>query len=148
MFSTLFSNFDGTVDEELRRLENEMDRIFGRTELPTGIRAPRPGAFPPVNVGVTPDRVDVYVFAAGVDSGSFDLTIQQNLLVVSGRRGVAVDEAADYYRKERFEGEFRRVVSLPEDVDPDRVDARYRDGVLHIMVARREASRPRQISVE
>jgi HSP20 family protein len=44
-------------------------------------------------------------------------------------------------------GEFRRVITLPEDADPERVDATYRDGVLHITVKRREAVRPRQITV-
>jgi HSP20 family protein len=58
------------------------------------------------------------------------------------------DDAADYYRKERFEGEFRRVVTLPDDVDVDKVGAKYRDGVLHVTVQRREAARPRQISVQ
>ena len=56
-------------------------------------------------------------------------------------------EAADYYRRERFEGEFRRVVTLPDDVDPERVEAKYRDGVLQITVQRRESARPRQITV-
>jgi HSP20 family protein len=60
---------------------------------------------------------------------------------------VPVDEAANYYRQERFDGEFRRVITLPDDVDPDRVEAKYRDGVLQITVQRREAVRPRQITV-
>ena len=45
------------------------------------------------------------------------------------------------------DGEFRRVITLPDDVDPDRVEAKYRDGVLQITVQRREAVRPRQITV-
>jgi HSP20 family protein len=90
----------------------------------------------------------VYVFAAGLDPKSIDVTVQQNLLVLSGRRGIASDDTADYYRKERFEGEFRRVITLPDDVDVDKVAAKYRDGVLHVTVQRREAARPRQISVQ
>ncbi|MGH6639219.1 MAG: Hsp20/alpha crystallin family protein [Polaromonas sp.] len=39
------------------------------------------------------------------------------------------------------------MISLPEDADPDRIDATYRDGMLRVTVARREASKPRQISV-
>jgi HSP20 family protein len=49
---------------------------------------------------------------------------------------------------ERFDGRFRRVVSLPEDVDPDGVSADYRDGVLHIHVKRSEAAQPRRITVQ
>ena len=105
------------------------------------------GTFPPLNIGATPERVDVYIFAASLDPKSLDLSIQQNLLSVSGSRSVEVNENADYYRRERFTGEFRRVISLPDDLDPERVDAKYRDGVLQITIQRRESARPRQITV-
>lgn len=147
MFGSLFGSFDTSLFDEFRRLESEMDQLFGRGSLPAGIRAMRRGTFPPINVGATPERVDVYLFAAGLDPKSLDISIQQNLLAVSGERKVPVDEAADYYRQERFDGEFRRVITLPDDVDPDRIDAKYRDGVLQITVQRREAVRPRQITV-
>ena len=147
MFGSLWGSFDTSLFDEFRRLEGEMDQLFGRGSLPAGIRATRRGTFPPVNVGATPDRVDVYLFAAGLDPKSLDISIQQNLLAVSGDRKVPVDEADDYYRQERFDGEFRRVITLPDDVDPERVDAKYRDGVLQITVQRREGARPRQITV-
>ena len=147
MFGSLFGSFDTSLFDEFRRLESEVDQLFGRGSLPAGIRAMRRGTFPPINVGATPERVDVYLFAAGLDPKSLDISIQQNLLAVSGERKVPVDEAADYYRQERFDGEFRRVITLPDDVNPDRVDAKYRDGVLQITVQRREAVRPRQITV-
>jgi HSP20 family protein len=147
MYGSLFSSFDHNWFEDFRRLETEVDQLLGRSSWPVGIRAVRKGTFPPVNVGSTPERVDLYLFAAGLDPKSLDISIQQNLLAVSGARKVAVHEEADYYRRERFDGEFRRVITLPEDVDPDRVEAKYRDGVLQITVQRREAKRPRQIQV-
>ncbi len=149
MFGSLLTGFDGNVFEDFRRLEREMDRLFyGGREGPSGIRAVRPGTFPPMNIGATPDRVHVYLFAAGLDPKSIDLSLQQNVLSISGSRSTPQpDEQAAYYRRERFEGEFRRVVTLPEDIDPDRVEAKYRDGVLQITVERRETARPRQISV-
>jgi HSP20 family protein len=67
---------------------------------------------------------------------------------VAGSRKVPVNSEAEYYRRERFDGEFRRVIALPDDVDPDRVEARYRDGVIQVTVQRRAASRPRQIEVK
>jgi HSP20 family protein len=148
MYGNLFGSIDGGALNELRRLESDIDQMFERWAPATGIRASRRGAFPSVNVGFTPERVDVYVFAPALDPKNLDLTIQQNLLVVSGARPAPAQPEADYYRKERFDGEFRRVITLPEDVDPDRVGASYRDGVLQITVQRREASRPRQIQVQ
>ena len=146
MFS-LWGNFDTNLLDELRRLEGEVDQLVARGGPQAGIRAMRRGTFPPINVGSTPERVDVYLFAAGLDPKSLDLSIQQNLLVIAGTRRVPVEDEANYYRQERFDGDFRRVVSLPDDVDPERVDAKYRDGVLQITVQRREVARPRQITV-
>ena len=148
MFTNLFSGLDPNAFDEFRRLETEMDQILGRWAWPAGIRAVRRGTFPPINVGVTPDRVDVYVFPGGLDPKTLDISMQHNLLAVSGSRKLEVDETADYYRRERFDGDFRRVITLPDDVDPERVDAKYRDGVLQITVQRREAARPRQITVD
>lgn len=147
MYGSLFGSFDSRVFDDFRLAENELDQLVGRFAPSAGIRAPQRAAFPPANVGATPERVDVYLFAAGIEPKDVDISIQQNLLIVSGGRKVSVDEQADYYRKERFAGEFRRVIALPDDVDPDRVDAKYRDGVLHVTIQRREAARPRQITV-
>jgi HSP20 family protein len=147
MFGNLFGGFETGPFDEFRRLESEIDQLFGRTAFPVGIRAWRRGTFPPLNVGATPERVDVYLFAGGLDPKSLELSIQQNLLTISGSHKVPLNEQADYYRRERFDGEFRRVVTLPDDVDPERVDAKYRDGVLHVTVQRRESVRPRQIQI-
>jgi HSP20 family protein len=148
MFGSLLSGIDTNLFGEFRRLENEVDQLFARSAWPAGIRAVRRGTFPPINVGATPEKVDVYLFAAGLDPKDLDISIQQNLLAVSGSRRVPVNEEAEYYRRERFDGDFRRVIQLPDDVDPDRVDAKYRDGVLQITVQRRESARPRQIEVK
>ena len=147
MFGSYFSSFDPGVLDDLRRLETEVDQLFGAQAWPAGIRSVRRGTFPPINVGASPDRVDVYLFAAGLDPRTLDLSIQQNLLTISGSRKIEAKDDAEYYRRERYDGEFRRVVSLPEDVDPERVEAKYRDGVLQVTIQRRDAARPRQIRV-
>ncbi len=139
-------NFENLFDE-FRRIEQEVDEALGRWTPPAGIRSVARGTFPAINVGGTPDEVHVYLFAAGLDPKTIDLSIQQNLLTVTGERPVPVKENATYYRRERFGGEFRRVVALPDDVDPERVDAKYRDGVLQVSVRRRESAKPRQIQV-
>ncbi|HEY7743895.1 MAG TPA: Hsp20/alpha crystallin family protein [Burkholderiales bacterium] len=147
MFGSLFNSVDTGLFDEFRRWESEIDQLVGRTAYPMGIRTVPRGTFPPMNVGSTPERVDAYFFAAGLDPKSIDVSIQQNLLTVSGSRKVPVKEDAEYYRRERYDGEFHRVIALPDDVDPDRVGARYRDGVLQITVQRRATVRPRQIEV-
>ena len=147
MFGNIYSSFDSNLVDNIRRMEGEIDQLLGRGAHPAGIRAVPRGTFPPINVGSTPDKVEVYLFAAGVDPKTIDVSIQQNLLTVSGNRRVVVNPQADYYRRERFDGQFRRVIALPDDADPDRVEAKYRDGILQITVQRRQAARPRQVEV-
>lgn len=147
MFGNLGS-FENDLFDEFRRMQRDMDQLFGAMPWPSSIRAVARGTYPPINVGSTPDQVDVYLFAAGVDPKSLDISIQRNLLTVAGERKSVTEEGANYYRRERFDGAFRRVVTLPDDVDPDRVDASYRDGILHVAVQRRESAKPRQIEVK
>lgn len=147
MFGTT-TNMPSSVFDELWRLQQEVDELFGSSSSPLGIRSLPRGSFPAINVGQTAERVDVYLFAPGIDPKSLDIAIQQNLLTVSGKRDLRVQEGASYYRQERFSGEFRRVISLPEDVDPERVQAKYVDGIVQIGVQRRESARPRQIEIQ
>lgn len=147
MFAIASSASDSLFDE-LWRLQEQVDELFGdRTYSSGGLRSLPRGSFPAVNIGHTPERVDVYLFAPGIDPKALDISIQQNLLTVTGTREIPTEEQATYYRQERFSGEFRRVIALPEDIDPDRVHAKYRDGVVQIGVERREAARPRQIEI-
>jgi HSP20 family protein len=134
--------------DELERMRRQMDRLFGTWPGSVGIRSVAAGSFPAINVGASAEQVDVYVFAAGVDPKSLDISLQQNLLTIAGERKVDLPEDAQVYRNERFDGAFRRALTLPEDVDADKVSAAYRDGVLHIAIRRREEVRPRQIEVK
>lgn len=141
-----FSSSD--LFEPLERLRREMDALFTDWAGPLGIRAPALGAYPPVNVGTTPKQVDVYVFAAGMDPKSLDVSLEQNLLTVAGEREAEPPQEVHVYRRERFGGRFRRVITLPEDIDPDKVHAAYKDGVLRITVERKEELQPRRIEVK
>ncbi len=147
MFGNL-SSFEGSLFDELRRMGRETDYLFGTGPWPNGIRAVARGTYPPINIGSTPDQVDVYLFAAGIDPKNLDISIQRNLLTIDGERKLTVAEGADYFRNERFSGEFHRVITLPDDVDPEAVEANYRDGILRITIQRHEAKKPRQIEVQ
>lgn len=146
----MFANsyFRSSPFEELWRWQQELDELFGDGAGPGAIRSLPRGTFPAVNIGQSPEKVDVYLFAPGIDPKSLQVLIQQNLLTVSGERRIATEEKATYYRQERFSGSFQRSITLPEDVSPDAVDAQYRDGVVHISVQRRETARPRQIEIQ
>ena len=119
--------------------------------MPTSIRSAAPGAFPAINIGNTPTSVEIYAFAPGIDPKQIDLTIDRGVLTISGERPSGLpleDDKVNIYGNERFAGPFRRAVSLPDDIDSTKVEANYRDGVLHVSVNRRESALPKRITVQ
>lgn len=149
MFSNLTS-FSGGLFDEFERLEREMDRLFGQMGGPSSIRAVARGSFPQINIGTTPDAVLIYAFAPGLDPDSLDISVNQNLLTIAGERKLESPAPADdvnVYLRERYSGEFKRVVSLTDDVDPDRLEASYSDGILKIIASKRESAVPRRIEI-
>jgi HSP20 family protein len=104
-----------------------------------------------LNVGGTPQSVEIYAFAPGLDPASLDVNLDRGVLTISGERKAnlpAREEKAAVHINERFAGRFNLVVSLSDDVDPNAVSADYRDGVLHVSIKRREAAQPRRINVQ
>jgi len=146
MISYLLSNGDRSLFDDFDRLQRQFDDLFGGSSL-ASIRGARADSYPAVNIGSTDDEVHVYVFAPGMKAADFDVTMQQNVLSIAGTRALDPREGGTWYQRERQQGSFRRVVTLSEDVDPGRVEASYRDGVLHLRIKRREAVRPRQIAI-
>jgi HSP20 family protein len=148
MFASMTSpNAFGDFD----RLRRELDDLFGLTGLPTSIRSAAPGAFPALNIGHTSASVEVYAFAPGIDPARIDVTIDRGVMTISGERPSVLpgeDAKVNVYANERFAGRFRRAVSLPDDIDPSKVEATYRDGVLRVSVARRESALPKRITVQ
>lgn len=149
MYRSLMS-FPTDLFAEFDHLQRQMDRLFGHVGWPTSIRAGGRGAFPAINVGHTPENVEVYAFAPGLDPGKIEVSIDKGLLTLAGERADATPAESDkvvLYARERYAGSFKRVVSLPDDVDPQQVQASYRDGVLRVVIGRRESARPRRIEV-
>ena len=133
---------------ELDRLQRDLQQSFGAVS--PSIRGFAPG-FPALNVGSTPKSVEVYAFAPGIDPARLEINLERGVLTIEGERaGVppASDGKATAHVNERFEGRFRRVLSLPDDIDPGAVNASYRDGVLRVSVQRRESAQPRRIEVQ
>ena len=139
----------GSLFPELSWLQQQLEEMLQPSGV-SGIRSVARGAFPAVNVGSTADAVEVIAFAPGIDPKEIEITVERGLLSLSGERSEDSShrqQGGNTYAQERFTGKFRRVISLPEDADPAKVEAKFRDGVLHVTVAKRESSKPRQISV-
>ncbi len=141
------SLFPRDVFAEMDRLQREMQQAF---DLSPTIRGVARNGFPAINVGGTPQAIEVYVFAPGVDPATLEVQLERGLLTIAGERKSPLADAdakATAHINERFDGRFRRVVTLPDDADPDAVQAQLRDGVLHITVQRRASAQPRRITI-
>lgn len=141
------SMFPGDLFAQMDRIQRELQQTL---DLEPSIRGIARGGFPALNLGTTPHSVELYAFVPGLDPGSIDVQLEQGVLTIGGERSDDLSsqaERATVQINERFAGRFRRVVNLPEDIDPDSVNAQYRDGILHITVARRQQVQPRQISI-
>jgi Molecular chaperone (small heat shock protein) len=101
-------------------LERQLDQALGLRSWPSSIRAAHRGAFPALNVGRTQDAVEIYAFAPGIDPAKLEVSVDKGVLTISGERAADLPESSEkvnVYADERFDGAFRRVLSLPEDVD-------------------------------
>jgi HSP20 family protein len=139
----------GDLFAELDRLQQSFEQAF-RPGGVGNIRALSRRTFPAITVGGTRDAIEVMALTPGIDPADLQITIDKGLLVIAGERKEDVPSGGEktaVYAQERFKGAFRRVISLTEDVDPAKIVATCRDGMLRVTVARREAAKPRQISV-
>lgn len=142
------SLFPRDLFAEMDRLQRELQSAF---DLTPSIRGFGRGGFPALNAGGTPHSVEIYAFAPGLDPAKIELNLDRGVLTISGERAAdvpAADAKTAVHVNERFSGRFRRVLSLPDDIDPNAVNAEYRDGVLHVSIRRRESSLPRRIQVQ
>jgi HSP20 family protein len=134
--------------EELERMRREMDWL---TEGLTGrlFREPTAGVFPLMNV--TEDNDNYYVRAElpGLRADELNISVTGDTISISGERKLPVeDKKARYHRREREAGKFSRIVSLPTQVDTDKVQARCADGILTVLLPKAEAAKPKQIAVK
>ena len=142
------SLFPRDVFAELDRLQREMQQSF---EFSPSIRGIARRGYPALNVGGTPQSVEIYAFAPGLDPASLDVKVERGVLSIAGERTNGVSEVGDnasVHVNERFSGRFHRVVTLTDDLDPNAVQARYRDGLLHISIRRQEAAQPRRVTIQ
>ena len=127
---------------ELRRMQSEMNRLF------SGFSAATARDFPPINIWLGENSVVVTVELPGVTSSDLNLSLQEDVLTLAGKRELKTQqENVNWQRRERAYGTFSRAVQLPFRVDPDKVQARFNNGILEVELERLEADRPKKIEI-
>jgi HSP20 family protein len=127
---------------ELRRMQNEMNRVF------SGFNAAAAREFPPINIWLGENSVVVTAELPGVRREDVTINLQDEVLSLEGTRQPQLrEQEVKWHRRERAYGIFSRTVQLPFRVDPEKVQARYENGVLEIELERLEADRPKKIQI-
>lgn len=137
----------------LQRFRDEIDRTFERFfhdpwgAVESGLSALGPWG-PAVDVSQTDTEVAVRAEIPGLDPKDLDITIQGNMLVLAGEKKESAEEkGTDYSYSECRYGSFRRTIELPSSIDPDKVTAEHKNGVVTIRIEKSQAERPRRINV-
>ncbi|MES2951209.1 MAG: Hsp20/alpha crystallin family protein [Pseudomonadota bacterium] len=151
MYVSLWNQPSSNLFGQFELLRRELDEAFGVAGLPSSIRSVTPGTLPAINVGRTPTSIEVYAFAPGLDASKLDITLDRGILRIAGERASGIPQEGtpvQIYTRERAAGNFTRTVSLPDDIDPAKVNASYRDGVVQVSIARHESAQPTRITVQ
>lgn len=103
---------------------------------------------PVVDIKEEKNRFVLHADVPGVDPDHIDITMEDGVLSIRGERKLEeVDDGGEYKRVERIHGTFYRRFSLPDEADPDGIQARCNLGVLEVTIPKRESVQPRRIQV-
>jgi HSP20 family protein len=130
----------------MNRLHHEMERLFGRQ---SGQRPRGMSSYPPVDLWQDDDNLYVEAEMPGFELSDLEITVSgDNQIELSGTRQQPEAEGRTWHHQERSYGKFTRVISLPDEFDPEKAAATLNQGLLTITVARREEAKPRRIEVK
>jgi len=139
---------------EMSQMQRDMDeamrgfglgRPFGPTfEAALGLRS-----WPRINLREDSEHLSVEALLPGVAPEQIEMNVLGNTLTLAGERlpADASGNGRTWHRRERGTGKFLRTVELPVEIDPDRVKAEYRNGLLCVTLPKAEAAKPKKINI-
>jgi len=131
---------------EMRRLERELNRMFHRFG---GQERPVAAEYPAINAWEKGDSVYVEAELPGFERDELEIVVTStNQLTINGRREAPEEKNGVWHRRERGFGRFSRVVTLPVDVNADKVRADLTNGVLTVALPKLQSLKPRKIEVK
>jgi HSP20 family protein len=131
--------------ETLFDLQRSLDSSRASDWLSRGLSGR--GAYPPLNVFRQGHDLVVIAELPGVDRDDVDIQVHGNRLRIAGRKNVQYDKGVSLHRRERRSGGFDRMIEIPIEIDPGKVKAEYRDGVLALFLPRAERDKPKSIAI-
>jgi len=142
------------VFKELDNLRREIDEAFrgagySRPFGPTFLSPVMTHRFPRVNFSEDDGHVYIEALVPGVDPKDVDLSVLRNTVTISGERKPFVEkEGQIVHRSELGTGKFSRTLELPVDIDPNRISALCKDGIMQVTLAKAEHAKPKKIEIK
>lgn len=136
---------------DVAELQEEMNRVFGKGLLPSRrVFAGNGGKWlPEVDIVEGKDRIIVKVDLPGLKQEEISVEVEGDALTIKGERKQEVEKKeGQVHRIERSYGSFLRSFSLPSNIDAAKVNATYKNGVLDIVLPKREGDKAKEIKVE
>lgn len=142
---------------ELDALHRELDRAFERWGVsswnyPFSRVSFLPGraarAYPLLNVGQDSDNVYVEALMPGVDPTTLNTSIKGDQLTIEGEKKSPEAKPEAWHRNERFGGRFVRTLTLPSEIEADKISAEYQNGMLKMKLPKAEVAKPKRIEVK
>ncbi len=133
-------------------METIVDQVFHQTDCKAekGENPETAGTFrPTIDIYESELQFDIYIDLPGVTPDAVKLEMQEDRLAVSGVRAeVARAEGVSSHRVERTSGPFSRSIRLPKQLDVDKIDAAFANGVLHVALPKKVKPAPRTIQIK
>lgn len=127
----------------LRLFEDSVQRLFSDFSAPTG----RPWS-PAVDIVETENELVLTADVPGVKKDDIDIKLEDGTLTITGSREFeSTEKKGGYHRLERSYGSFQRAFALPDSVDAEKVAASFDNGVLKVVLPKKEMAKPRSIKV-
>ena len=138
-----------TVSTDFKNLQNQLSRMFEPFSHVANDEDVVSGTWvPPIDVAETQEKILVRAEVPGMKQEDIQIEFENGLLTLRGERKLEKqEEGATYHRVERVYGKFSRAFTLPRSVDPERIAASYRDGILEIEVPKKEEAKLKQIKI-
>lgn len=134
---------------DIERMLDQFNQVFDTFGGPLGLRSVPSGAFPALSLYDAKDKLVLTAEIPGVDPAKLELDVQENSLTLAGKReSEKHDDKKNFYRQERPFGEFRRTITLGEKVDPSRVAATCKHGILRVEMPKLQAARAQTIQIK
>ena len=105
------------------------------------------GAFPPINVFRKGDDFIVITEVPGISKEDLEIQVKGSTIRVAGNKSVTYSDKASIHRRERQGGRFDRAVTLPVEIDAEKVRAECQDGILALYLPRAERDKPRAVKI-